>query len=559
MDNYIWNEDILTKPTKIDKSTLSCPISINVLRRKRIAIPKGFYSFFNMGPSVSFMHLRMSSEHDLPDLPGSEYHVMLSGPESGNSREIWLNGFSDVLNILLKEWEESENIDDYKVTFIFSKATDKDIFDIEILEKKSEKIIVNKIKKQNSWSKLSDKKVLKTLDYSAFYENSSGLPKAFYNFFNINNNKASDINLLFQVDAVNFSAKLSWVDQNYSRIKMRWESDFTTLLKQKFPTWNTVVPHDRKSQMDLVFNKTSKDNFYKISFESGKPEMKFGHIDGTKEGQVFLSREELGLSGIHTPPQAGIWGRQDEGSASIVLSGGYADDIDDGEYILYTGQGGRDPVSGKQIKDQEFTLVNKGLQLNKEYNHPVRVTRGHQVDRGPDEGYRYDGLYYVTDYERVKGREGFFVCRFHLQKEEGAIINDDIEHPTSPSERVQYSGNRVKRNDSFAHQIRDLYNNTCQVCKVFLKTPTEGIGISEAAHIKAIGRPHNGPDTKANMICLCPNHHAQFDRYSFYIEPETLEIVGLDEFKGQSIIINKKHKVKVEFFEYQKQQYLKKN
>ena len=40
------------------------------------------------------------------------------------------------------------------------------------------------------------------------------------------------------------------------------------------------MPHDRKSQMDLVFNKTSKDNFYKISFERGKPEMTFGHIEG---------------------------------------------------------------------------------------------------------------------------------------------------------------------------------------------------------------------------------------------------------------------------------------
>lgn len=310
---------------------------------------------------------------------------------------------------------------------------------------------------------------------------------------------------------------------------------------------------------DLTFSKSDKENTYQVSFEGDKPKMSFGHIKGVSEGQVFTNRIELGLSGIHTPTQAGIWGKQSEGSASIVLSGGYEDDVDEGDYILYTGQGGRDADSGKQIKDQEFTRGNKGLQLNKEYNHPVRVTRGYQVEHGPDEGYRYDGLYYVTDYERVKGKEGFYVCRFHLQKEEGGIINEDIEHPTSPSERIQYSGNRVKRNDSFAQQIRDLYNNTCQVCKVFLKTPTQGVGISEAAHIKALGKPHNGPDTKANMICLCPNHHAQFDRYSFYIEPETLEIVGLDEFKGQSIIIDKKHKVKVEFFEYQKQQYFKKN
>jgi putative restriction endonuclease len=295
------------------------------------------------------------------------------------------------------------------------------------------------------------------------------------------------------------------------------------------------------------------------SLKKAKSKMPFGHIDGTKEGQVFASREELGLSGIHSPPMHGIWGRESEGSASIVISGGYSDDIDEGDYILYTGQGGQDAPGGKQIADQEFTRGNKGLQLNKEYNLPVRVTRGYQVEKGPDKGYRYDGIYYVADYERVKGKEGYFICRFHLQKEVVGSPIKDIEHPISPTERVEYTGNRVKRNVSFAEQIKDLYDNTCQVCKVFLKTPIEGVGISEAAHIKAIGSPHDGPDTKANMLCLCPNHHAQFDRYTFYIEPETLEIVGLDEYKGNSISLNKKHKVNVDYFEYQKQQYLQNN
>ena len=288
-------------------------------------------------------------------------------------------------------------------------------------------------------------------------------------------------------------------------------------------------------------------------------EMPFGNIPGTKEGQIFASREELGLSGIHRPPMHGIWGREAEGSASIVISGGYEDDIDDGDYILYTGQGGQNTPGGKQIKDQEFTRGNRGLQLNKEYNFPVRVTRGHQVENGPDEGYRYDGLYYVTEYERVRGKEGFLICRFHLQKEGRSLTVDDTEHPVSESERVQYIGNRVKRNVKFSEQIKSLYKDTCQVCKVYLKTPKDGIGISEAAHIKALGRPHNGPDTKANMICLCPNHHAQFDKRSFYIEPETLKVIGLDEYKGKSISINMKHKVKSEYLEYQKQQYLKKN
>ena len=29
-------------------------------------------------------------------------------------------------------------------------------------------------------------------------------------------------------------------------------------------------------------------------------------------------------------------------------------------------------------------------------------------------------------------------------------------------------------------------------------------------------QPHNGPDAIENMLCLCPNHHDQFDYYSFY-------------------------------------------
>ena len=50
---------------------------------------------------------------------------------------------------------------------------------------------------------------------------------------------------------------------------------------------------------------------------------------------------------------AGIWGGT-KGASSIVLSGGYEDDIDELSYILYTGQAGQDVPGGKQVKDQEF-------------------------------------------------------------------------------------------------------------------------------------------------------------------------------------------------------------
>ena len=34
---------------------------------------------------------------------------------------------------------------------------------------------------------------------------------------------------------------------------------------------------------------------------------------------------------------------------------------------------------------------------------------------------------------------------------------------------------------------------------------------AEGAHIKPLGRPHNGPDSEDNVLCLCPNCHVLFD------------------------------------------------
>ena len=67
----------------------------------------------------------------------------------------------------------------------------------------------------------------------------------------------------------------------------------------------------------------------------------------------------------------------------------------------------------------------------------------------------------------------------------------------------------------------------------FLPSPSGPIAIG--AHIQGLGRPHNGPDIIENMLCLCPNHHDQFDNYSYHIDPIILEIVGLDDFKGKKI------------------------
>jgi putative restriction endonuclease len=98
----------------------------------------------------------------------------------------------------------------------------------------------------------------------------------------------------------------------------------------------------------------------------------FGAIDGTVPGDLFESRAELARAGIHPPTQAGISGSQSKGADSIVLSGGYEDDEDFGDVIIYTGAGGQD-ANGRQIGDQVLERVNKALALNQLERLPVRV------------------------------------------------------------------------------------------------------------------------------------------------------------------------------------------
>lgn len=93
------------------------------------------------------------------------------------------------------------------------------------------------------------------------------------------------------------------------------------------------------------------------------PSNHFGPIPGVEVGTTWLFRIQVSEAGIHRPPVGGIHGRDNQGAFSIVLSGGYEDDVDNGDEFLYTGSGGRDLSGNKrtalQSCDQELTRYNR--------------------------------------------------------------------------------------------------------------------------------------------------------------------------------------------------------
>ena len=142
----------------------------------------------------------------------------------------------------------------------------------------------------------------------------------------------------------------------------------------------------------------------------------FGHVPGVSPGHWFESRRALYEAGVHRQLRAGICGRADEGAESVVLSGGYPDDLDRGDVILYTGMGGRDHATGEHVADQQLMGPNRALARNVHTGRPVRVIRGAGAASkwAPDEGYRYDGLYRADQYWKEAGAVGHLIWRYRL-------------------------------------------------------------------------------------------------------------------------------------------------
>ncbi|SFL37976.1 HNH endonuclease [Geodermatophilus ruber] len=141
----------------------------------------------------------------------------------------------------------------------------------------------------------------------------------------------------------------------------------------------------------------------------------------------------------------------------------------------------------------------------------------------PATGYRYDGLYRVADHWSKLGKSGFRVWQFRLVR-----ISDQESTPYVPQENApggrqtpkvaQGVTTRVIRDTKVSVFIKKLYENACQVCGTRLEIP--GGSVSEGAHIRALGRPHLGPDTVDNILCLCPNHHTLFDQGGIYVSDD---------------------------------------
>jgi hypothetical protein len=105
----------------------------------------------------------------------------------------------------------------------------------------------------------------------------------------------------------------------------------------------------------------------------------------------------------------------------------------------------------------------------------------------------------------------------------------------SAANRVGVTTLRIIRDTRLSITVKELHEYKCQICGHSLEFP-DGKRYAEAHHIKPLGIPHNGPDCIENIICVCPNHHAELDYGMIRL--------------GTSALVSHKHRIGVEYIDY---------
>ncbi|EOY22658.1 PREDICTED: E3 ubiquitin-protein ligase ORTHRUS 2 isoform X1 [Theobroma cacao] len=183
---------------------------------------------------------------------------------------------------------------------------------------------------------------------------------------------------------------------------------------------------------------------------------------GVLVGDTWADRLECRQWGAHFPPIKGIAGQQDHGAQSVILSGGYEDDEDHGEWFLYTGSGGRDLSGNKRTNkdqsfDQEFKSGNESLRLSCKNGYPIRVIRSFKDKHSsyaPEKGLRYDGIYRVEKCWLNVGVQGFKVCRYLFVRCDNdpapwtSDVHGDCPRPLPVIEELKKASNVTERKES---------------------------------------------------------------------------------------------------------------
>lgn len=229
--------------------------------------------------------------------------------------------------------------------------------------------------------------------------------------------------------------------------------------------------------------------------------------------------------------------------------GPYTDRIE-GDIFYYDGEG--------KNKDQKLTVANKALI---ESNKTERIIFGFRQELESGK-WRYLGILRVLDYKYILKRE-YKTYEFKLKIEDIEEPENyspelkeilDISQEKTPKLKDEYTKvskiKRKSRNAAFSKKIKEIYENTCAICKKKRYTASHYPEV-ESSHI--FPKEKNGSDDLRNGISFCRLHHWAFDGgllsinddYSIIVKEEIKNddnYTEITQFENYKITLPKNHR-----------------
>lgn len=192
------------------------------------------------------------------------------------------------------------------------------------------------------------------------------------------------------------------------------------------------------------------------------------------------------------------------------------------EYIIKAFENLGGVANYSQLYD-EILLIRK-----EEYSKTWQATVRGIIERNSSDSLAYQGkndIFYA-----VEGLgKGIWGLRKYVEQQGSKIEEAEVY-------RVNTNIERIIRDTKIIKELKAAHDNTCQICSCKIAIDKHRF-YSEGHHIMPLGKPHNGPDIKENIIILCPNCHVKFDN-------------GIIDIKKIKIHENKYHQIDDTYITY---------
>lgn len=208
--------------------------------------------------------------------------------------------------------------------------------------------------------------------------------------------------------------------------------DLVTYVLLKFDSIRRRVAQleESKEAQSMLINRADlrSGNIMMLAGIRTNSKKRIGAAPGIEIGDIFYFRMELCIAGLHAPSMAGIDymvlknGAEDEPVAvSIVSSGGYDDNVEDKDVLIYTGHGGNFSSKDKVATDQKLERGNLALDKSFRRGNEIRVIRGLKdvVNNSTVKIYLYDGLYSIEDSWIDKAKSGASSFKYKMVRVPG--------------------------------------------------------------------------------------------------------------------------------------------